>query len=124
MTKYRVLIKNIDWSGQDKYGFVVTALDPFVILKAAEAPASVIAAFELARDAGYDVCFEAHSCNIGGSEQVSAVGVKDPVVRAAFDEIDRSGVPDNRYIAMGHRWNSGEHRIDKLERWEWTTDVG
>ena len=84
--EYRALAT--DWN-------VLSKLDPFDVLRAAKAPPKAIAAFERARDAGYEVRFEAVSSHVAGFTFVTAIAVTDPVVRAAFDELDDSSEVDD-----------------------------
>lgn len=118
--EYRALTKDtFVWS--DGHG--KSNLDPFDALRASGAPAVVIAAFESARNAGYEIRFEAYSSHVGWGEHVSALAIADPAVREKFDEADRL-IGRNLDLFNDMRDTRWVDSDDGIERWEWTTDDG
>lgn len=115
----KALVVDYAWSPRDQWGHASSDLDPFVALQASQAPPNVIAAFELARGAGFKVLFMSHSCHLGGSEFVAAEAVTDLAVRAAFDELDRVQEPDHGPMMCERRWFKTGGGV---ERWEWITE--
>jgi len=121
--EYKALLETVAWGPRDRFGHAVSELNPLLVLRAAEAPEPVIAAVTLAIRENCAVLFESHACHIGGSEYISVLEPVPAAVRAALDAIDASDAKDGRLVVMKSkkgRWFSGEHRVDRRARWEWT----